>query len=95
MRAVLDAGRRALDNKPAPAHPEHHFVIDPDKWNFYAMDCYRVTGMNELAAEHATEVLRVGRMPDGSDRWPMRTAEARVALAVVAVRSGDLERTIG
>ncbi|HSV67311.1 MAG TPA: hypothetical protein VLJ59_15560, partial [Mycobacteriales bacterium] len=95
MRAALDAGRRALDNKPAPAHPEHHFVIDPDKWNFYAMDCYRVTGMNELTAEHATEVLRVGRMPDGSDRWPMRTAEARVALAVVAVRSGDLERTIG
>jgi hypothetical protein len=94
-RAVLDEGRRALDRQPVPAHPEHHFVIDPDKWDFYAMDCARVAGDNDLAAEHANEVIRVGQLPDGSQKWPMRTAEARIALAIVAVRSGDLDKAIG
>lgn len=93
-REVLAEGRRALDRLPRPSHPEHHFVIDPEKWDFYAMDCARVVGDNDLATEHATEVLRAGRMPDGSDRWPMRNAEARITLAVVAARSGELDQAI-
>jgi len=93
-REVLGEGRRALNRQPVPAHPEHHFVIDPDKWDFYAMDCARVVGDNVLAVEHANEVMRIGKMADGSERWPMRTAEARITLAVVAARAGNLDEAI-
>jgi hypothetical protein len=93
-RDVLGEGRRALDHQPVPTHPEHHFVIDPDKWDFYSMDCARVVGDNDLAVEHANEVMRIGRMADGSERWPMRTSEARVTLAIVAARAGNLDEAI-
>ncbi len=69
-------------------------MIDPDKWDFYAMDCARVVGDNVLAVEHANEVMRIGKMADGSERWPMRTAEARITLAVVAARAGNLDEAI-
>lgn len=50
--------------------PEHHFTIDPDKIAFYAMDAYTIAGDDDLAEEHAAEVIRVGTRPDGSERWP-------------------------
>lgn len=31
VRDSLDAGRARLDRLPRPDHPEHHFIIDPDK----------------------------------------------------------------
>ncbi|PZS34107.1 MAG: hypothetical protein DLM59_05320 [Pseudonocardiales bacterium] len=58
------------------------------------MDCARVVGDNVLAVEHANEVMRIGKMADGSERWPMRTAEARITLAVVAARAGNLDEAI-
>ena len=30
--------------------PDNHFVVDPDKFDFYAMDCYRLIGDEKLAA---------------------------------------------
>lgn len=69
-------------------------MIDPDKWDFYAMDCARVVGDDDLAAAHASEVLRIGRMPDGSARWPMRMAEARLTLAVAGARAGELDEAV-
>ena len=92
--AALDVGRRLLDGLPKPTHPEHHFVVDPNKWDFYAMDCYRVAGDDGRATEHATEVTRLGRLPDGSERWPMRTAEAHITLAVAAARQAELDRAV-
>src|SRR5581483_3961232 len=44
VRDALDAGRARLDRLPQPEHPEHHFIIDPDKWDFYEMDAYRILG---------------------------------------------------
>lgn len=94
VRSLLDQGRRTLERMPEAEHPEHHFVVDPTKWDFYAMDCSRVVGENVIAEEHADEVLRVGRNLDGSARWPMRVAEAQITKAVVAARGGDLERAV-
>ena len=37
----LDRGRRLLDAMPYPENIGHHFVVDPTKFDFYAMDCYR------------------------------------------------------
>lgn len=88
---ILDDGYRLLGKHERPTRPENHFVIDPRKWDFYAMDCYRFVGEDKRAAEHAHEVLRVSRRPDGTDRSPMRATEARLTLATVALRQGDLD----
>ncbi len=86
-----DRGHYLLQQMPQPSNPRNHFVVDPAKFDFYAMDCYRVAGDNDRAAEHAAEVLRTGQGPDGKDLAPMRMAEARVALGAVAARHGELE----
>src|SRR5262249_1873899 len=41
---ALDRGRRLLDSLPYPENLDHHFVVDPTKFDFYAMDCYRHLG---------------------------------------------------
>jgi transcriptional regulator with XRE-family HTH domain len=91
VHRILDEGYRVLGRHEHPARPENHFVIDPRKWDFYAMDCYRLVGEDRQAADHAHEVLRISRRPDGTDSSPMRATEARLTLAVVALRQGDLE----
>ncbi len=37
---ALDRGRRLLDSMPYPENLDNHFVVDPTKFDFYAMDCY-------------------------------------------------------
>jgi transcriptional regulator with XRE-family HTH domain len=91
---ALDAGRRLLESLPQPENLDNHFVVDPAKFDFYAMDCYRSLGEDRLAETFAAEVLRVGTDFDGTERSPMRNAEARVTLGVVAARRGDLESAI-
>lgn len=91
VTAALDRGHKLLQGTPVAANTVNHFVVDPAKFDFYAMDCLRVVGDNEHAAEHAGEVLRAGRGPDGKDMSPMRMSEARIALGSVAARRGDLD----
>ena len=88
---ILDDGYRLLGEHDRPTRPDNHFVIDPSKWDFYAMDCFRIVGEDRRAAEHAREVLRMSRHWDGTERSPMRATEARLTLAVVALRQGDLQ----
>ncbi len=91
---ALDRGRRMLEELPYPTNLDHHFVVDPGKFDFYAMDCYRLVGEDRLARTLADEVLRAGTDFDGTERSPMRNAEARVTLGVTAARDGDLEQAI-
>ncbi|MFJ6894091.1 hypothetical protein [Streptomyces hokutonensis] len=51
LRDSPDAGRARLGRLPRPDHLEHHFIIDPDKWDFYEMDAYRLLRNDERAAE--------------------------------------------
>ncbi|MEU6989257.1 tetratricopeptide repeat protein [Streptomyces sp. NPDC046465] len=95
VRDSLDAGRARLDRLPRPDHPEHHFIIDPDKWDFYEMDAYRLLGDDERAAKHARSVIRISTGPDGTEISPMRAAEARLTLGVSAARMGDIEQAVG
>lgn len=88
----LDLGREILDRLPQPERTDHHFVVDPAKWDSYAMDAFRIAGEDDLAEQHAREVLAAGRRPDGTERSPMRMAEARITLGTVAARAGDLDR---
>jgi tetratricopeptide (TPR) repeat protein len=94
VERTLETGRQILEKLPYPDDISHHFVIDPAKWDFYAMDCYRLSNQNELARTYAEEVLRFGTDSSGKERSPMRNAEARITLGVVAAREGDLEHAV-
>jgi tetratricopeptide (TPR) repeat protein len=92
--AALNRGAAMLRRLPAPAHPEHHFVFDHSKWMHYASNCYVVLGDNERAEEHGLEVIAQHGRPDGSTNAPMRTAQARITLGIVAARRGDLDQAV-
>jgi tetratricopeptide (TPR) repeat protein len=91
---ALDRGRRLLDSLPYPENLDHHFVVDPTKFDFYAMDCYRMLADDQIAGNLADEVIRASTDFDGTERAPMRLAEARVTQGVIAARQGDLEHAI-
>lgn len=91
VRRALDQGARLLDGHEQPLRPENHFVIDPTKWDFYAMDCYRIARDDAHAAENAHEILRLSARPDGTDRSPMRASEARLTLSIVSLRDGNID----
>jgi tetratricopeptide (TPR) repeat protein len=91
---ALDKGRRLLDSLPYPENLDHHFVVDPTKFDFYAMDCYRMLADDKMAKNLASEVIQASTDFDGRERAPMRLAEARITLGVIAARQGDLEGAI-
>jgi hypothetical protein len=91
---ALDKGRRLLESLPYPENLEHHFVVDPTKFDFYAMDCYRTLAHNKVAETLAKEVIQASTDFDGRERAPMRLAEARITLSVVRAREGDLEGAV-
>lgn len=90
VEVALDHGRGILEDLPRPTNPDDHFVIDPAKWHFYVMDAYRNIGRDSIAEVYADEVLRLGTTESGEQRSPMRNAEARITLAVIALRAGDV-----
>jgi tetratricopeptide (TPR) repeat protein len=94
VEVALDEGRTVLEGLPHPDDLDHHFVVDPSKFDFYAMDCYRLLGENELAEVYADEVIRSSTDFDGTERKPMRNAQARITLGVVAARKGDLDAAL-
>src|SRR5262249_21433024 len=91
---ALDQGRRLLEAMPYPENLDHHFVVDPTKFDFYAMDCYRQLAEDKMAETLADEVIRSSTDFDGTERAPMRTAEAWVTLGVIAAREGDIEQAV-
>lgn len=94
VEVSLDQGRKLLDGLPHPENLDHHFRVDPGKYDFYAMDCYRRAGENALAEVYASEVIQASTGEDGTEHAPMRIAEARITQGVVAARQGDVEQAI-
>ncbi|MFD8259600.1 XRE family transcriptional regulator [Streptomyces griseoluteus] len=91
---ALDKGRQLLERLPYPENIEDHFVVDPGRYDFYRMDALRRVGENRIAEQLANQVIRAGTDFDGTERSPMRNAEARVTLGVVAAREGDLDTAL-
>lgn len=91
---ALARGRRLLEPMDYPVNTDHHFVVDPGKYDFYAMDVYRHTGDDAAAEQLAREVLTAGTDWRGVERSVMRNAEARVTLGTVAARQGDVDGAI-
>ena len=60
----------------------------------YGLSAHRNLGQDALAQVYAEEVLRLGTSQFGEERSPMRNAEARITLAVVAARAGDLDEAV-
>jgi hypothetical protein len=79
---------------PAAVIAGFQIVVDPTKFDFYMMDCYRHLAEDRLAETLATEVIQASTDFDGTERAPMRLAEARITLGVIAERQGDLEQAI-
>ncbi|WP_197043453.1 helix-turn-helix transcriptional regulator [Saccharothrix sp. NRRL B-16314] len=94
MEDALERGRVLLDSLPHPENTDNHFVVEPLKFDFYAMDCYRHAGDDRLASTLADEVIRGATDVNGFERAPMRIAEARITLGVAAAREGDLEGAV-
>lgn len=94
MHSALERGRVLLERLPYPENIDNHFVVDPSKYDFYVMDCYRHVGEDRLARELSNEVIRASTGFNNHDRWPMRIAEAHVTLGVVAAREGDLDEAV-
>jgi hypothetical protein len=94
VEVALDQGRNLLESLPYPENLDNHFVVDPAKYDFYVMDCYRTVREDQLAATYAEQVIASGTSFDGQERSPMRNAEARVTLGVVAARAGELEAAV-
>jgi transcriptional regulator with XRE-family HTH domain len=94
VELALERGRVLLESLPYPSNLDNHFTVDPDKFDFYAMDCHRRVGEDATATMYAREVLRKSAAPDGSLRSPMRAAEAHTTLAVASARVGDLDGAI-
>lgn len=92
--AALSRGAEMLSRMPVPAYPEHHFVFDHTKWMFYASTCYVWLGDDDRAEEHALEVIAQHVRPDGSTNAPMRVAQSRINLGIVAARRGDLDQAV-
>lgn len=92
---ALDRGRRLLEQMDYPTNIDNHFVVDPAKYDFYAMDVYRHLNSDDDAAEQlAREVLAAGTDWDGRERSVMRNAEARITLGTVAARRGDVDAAV-
>jgi hypothetical protein len=88
--AMRTAGT-VLSRLPRPEHPEHHFVFDASKLSFYAATCYTWLGDGEHAREHAAQVISQCLEVPGQVRWPVRLAETRVDLGLVAAGEGRID----
>lgn len=90
----LDHVRRVLDAVPAPENVRNHFNVDPTKASFYAMDAYRVLGVDALADAMATHVIETSQNHLGEVISPMRLSEAELTKATLAARQGDASGAI-
>lgn len=93
--AMLTAGGAVLARVPVPEHPEHHFVFDRDKYEFYAATIYTWLGSDDAAAEeNAREVVARCHGPAGVVIWPTRLSTTLVNLGQIAGRRGDLDEAV-
>lgn len=87
---ALSEGREFMSRLPYPENPRNHFVVDPAKFDFYAMDCYRTVGEDSIASSYAAAVADSSTSPEGLILAPMRLSEAELTSATILARAGDI-----
>jgi hypothetical protein len=83
-----------LDRMDYPTNPRNHFQVDPAKFDFYAMDCYRAVGDDALAMAMADAVTATSTSPGGEVISPMRLSEAELTKATVLARNGEVDQAM-
>ncbi len=92
---LLKAGQAVLERLPVPEHPEHHFVFDRNKYEFYTATVLTWLGTDDAAAEeNAREVVARCTGTGGVVRWPTRLSTTLINLAQIAGRRGDLDEAV-
>lgn len=92
VELALERGRELLDSLPYPDNPRNHFQVDPAKYDFYAMDCYRAVGEDSLAMAMAQAVASTSTTPGGEVISPMRLSEAELTKATILARNGEVDQ---
>jgi hypothetical protein len=91
---ALDRARAILDRLPWPFDEMHHFQMDEAKLTAHAATAYLWLGDDSAAEDCAWQVLVHQLKPDGQTRHPMRIAETRCTLGILAARRHDLEQAV-
>lgn len=91
---ALEQVRHVLDTNTPPTNPRNHFVVDPTKASFYAMDAYRVLKADPVADSLAETVIQTSTTPSGAVLSPMRLAEAQLTRGLVLARAGDVDGAV-
>ena len=67
-------GTRLLDSRPYPENLDHHFVVGPTKFDFYAMDSYRMLADDKMAENLASETIQASTDFDRNNahQWALR-----------------------
>jgi hypothetical protein len=92
--AALRHGSSLLNQLPSVERPQHHFVFDPAKYEFYAAPIYAWLGEHDRSEEHCQEVFARCTAADGTTAFPMRMADTQNTMALVQLRRGDLSGAI-
>ena len=93
---MVAVGGAVLARLPLPEHPEHHFLFDRDKFEFFTATVYTWLGTDDTApAENAREVVARWHGPGGVIVWRTRLSAMLVNLGQIASRHGDLDEAVG
>lgn len=91
---MLAAGEAMLHRIPQPRHPEHHFVFDRNKYEFYVATVLTWLGRDDIAAEEHARWVVSQCVHGGQVRWPMRLAISQIDLALLASRHSELAEAV-
>jgi tetratricopeptide (TPR) repeat protein len=92
-REALEDGRARLERLPYPDNLDHHFKIDPAKFDFYALHTHRMLGEDRIASMYANEVIESSTR-DGQNHHPMRVDVALITLGVAAAHDGAIDEAV-
>lgn len=90
----MEQAAAVLEGLPAPDQPDHHFVFDPPKFDFYAGTAYAWLRIPERAAEHARAVIQQQQDPETYGLNPSRVAIARLDLGQALLEQGRLDEAV-
>jgi transcriptional regulator with XRE-family HTH domain len=88
---ALGRGMAAIERLPAPEHPEHHFVFDPEKFAYYASTAYAWLGMAAQTEKYARQVMGRNDDPRLRNFWPGRVRGAYLDLALALAKEGRID----
>lgn len=91
---ALERARTILDRLPWPHDEEDHFAMDEARLLAHSATAYQWLGDDSAAEDCAWQVLVRQLGADGTTRHPMRIAEMRITLGIVAARRRDLEQAV-